>query len=196
MDRLSEFLKTSAALHSHLCPRQILGVRAALAASHVLGLDIPRKDKRMLVIVETDGCFVDGVAVTGGVSVGRRTIRVEDYGKVAATFIDTETGRSIRISPQVNVREKSFDYSTDTRRYFAQLEAYQQMPDEELFLIQPVQLKTSIEDIVSRPGIRTTCQECGEEIMNEREVVQDGRVLCKACSGQSYYSLREHLSES
>lgn len=188
MNRLSEFLQASASLHSHLCPRQVLGVRIVLAAAKHLGLEVPRKDKRLLAIIETDGCFVDGVAVAGGISVGRRTIRIEDYGKVAATFIDTQTGKAVRLAPQEGVREKAIDYSSDKRHYFAQLDAYQQMPDEELFTIQQVHLKIPIEVIISRPGVRATCQQCGEEILNEREVTRDGVTLCRACAGQAYYT--------
>jgi formylmethanofuran dehydrogenase subunit E len=31
---------------------------------------------------------------------GRRTLRVMDFGKVAATFVDTYTGHAVRIVPQ------------------------------------------------------------------------------------------------
>ena len=51
------------------------------------------------------------------------------------------------------------------------LEGYQRIPDELLFSWQSVELLTSIEAIFSKPGVRTACQVCGEEIINEREVV-------------------------
>jgi ribosome-binding protein aMBF1 (putative translation factor) len=31
------------------------------------------------------------------------------------------------------------------------------------------------------------CQLCGEEILNEREVVHSGMTLCRACAGEQYY---------
>ncbi len=111
MERLKELLQASAALHSHLCPRQVLGVRTALAAEKALNLDFPRNDKRLLVILETDGCYVDGVAIPAGVSVGRRTLRIEDMGKVAATFVDTKTGQALRIAPQNGIRERVSAYA-------------------------------------------------------------------------------------
>jgi len=46
-----------------------------------LGRDLPQTDKTLLLIVETDGCLVDGLAVATGCRVGRRTLRIEDYGK-------------------------------------------------------------------------------------------------------------------
>jgi formylmethanofuran dehydrogenase subunit E len=67
--------------------------------------------------------------------------------------------------------------------------AYQVMPDDEMFTVTAVTLHTPIEDIVSRPGIRVNCDVCGEEIMNEREVKQNGLTLCRPCAGSSYYHL-------
>ena len=96
---LKEILEQSAAMHHHLCPRQVLGARLGLLAGAELGLSLPQSDKRLLTIVETDGCFVDGVSVATGCTVGHRTLRVEDYGKVAATCIDTQTGRALRLAP-------------------------------------------------------------------------------------------------
>ena len=81
MDDLKLLLERTAARHSHLCPRQVLGVRMALAGAAALGLEIPRKDKRLLVIAETNGCFLDGLEIAAGVSPGRRTLRIEDYAR-------------------------------------------------------------------------------------------------------------------
>ncbi len=187
---LAQFLEESSARHSHLCPRQVLGVRIGLAGGTALGLDLPRADKRLLVILETDGCFADGINVTTGTSIGRRTLRVEDYGKIGATFADAATGRAIRIAPRPDVRQHAWRYAPgETRHYFAQLLAYQVMPEEELLTCQEVQLNPSLESILSRAGVRTNCSACGEEIINGREIVQDGVILCRACSGQAYYQI-------
>lgn len=174
--------------HSHLCPRLVLGVRMALAGALTLGLEIPRQDKRLLVIAETDGCFLDGLAVTAGVSPGHRTLRIEDYGKVAATFIDIKTNEAIRLAPRPDVRVRALDYVPgESRHYFAQLTGYQIMPDAALFSVSPVVLSTPVDDLISRAGVRTTCVACGEEIINEREIVVDGAAYCRSCWGQAYY---------
>jgi formylmethanofuran dehydrogenase subunit E len=189
MADLSSLLAASSALHSHLCPRQVLGVRMALAGSQALGLDVPRTDKRLLVIAETDGCFLDGLAVAAGVAPGRRTLRIEDYGKVAATFIDVKTGEAIRLAPRLDVRTRALAYApAEERHYFAQLEGYQMMPDEELFSVTPVALVRPVAALVSRPGVRTNCAVCGEEIINEREVMVDGQALCVSCAQGGYYA--------
>lgn len=187
---IQHLLKISSRDHSHLCPRQILGVRIGLMGMSAAGFDTPPDKKRLLVITETDGCFADGLSAATNCTVGHRTLRVEDYGKAAATFIDTKTGRAIRVVPVPDIRQRACVYaSKEPRHYFAQMQAYQSMPDEEMFTVMEVQLTTSIEEIVSCPGIRVNCDVCGEEIMNQREVRQNGVTLCRACAGNSYYHL-------
>jgi formylmethanofuran dehydrogenase subunit E len=185
---IQPFLELSSRDHAHLCPRQILGVRIGLAGMKALGFHEPPAKKQLLVITETDGCFVDGVIAATGCTVGHRTLRVEDYGKAATTFVDTATGQAVRIAPALNVREKAYTYSPDEpRHYFAQMRAYQIMPDDELLTFTEVTLNVSVMAIVSRPGVRVNCDLCGEEIMNEREVRKMGRTLCRACAGEKYY---------
>ena len=191
---LQRALDVVSARRRHLCPRQTLGARAAIAGTGLLELEVPRADKRLLVIVETDGCFVDGVEAVTGVSVGRRTLRVEDYGKIAATFVDVKTERALRVAPRVDVRERAWDYAPEQkRRYFAMLHGYQRMPDAELLSFEWVELAKPIAAIVSRAGARVNCGGCGEEIINEREVVEDGVTLCRSCAGGGYYSVRGEL---
>lgn len=192
MNNIKTILETSAARHSHLCPRQVLGARIGLAGSAALGLDIPRKDKRMLIILETDGCFADGVEAATGCTVGHRTLRVEDYGKIAATLIDVHTEQAIRIAPRLDAREQAWAYAgNESRRYFAQLNAYQVMPDDELLTLQSVALTRPIAEIVSRAGVRVNCAECGEEIINERETAIGRRILCQSCAYGGYYRLNQ-----
>lgn len=175
--------------HSHLCPRQVLGVRIGLTGLSLLGLEASRCDKRLMVIIESDGCFADGIEAATCCSVGHRTLRIEDYGKIAASFVDVNTEQAFRIIPQADVRQKAGVFAVnESRHYFAQLVAYQSMPAEELLTIQEVRLVIPVQQLVSRPGIRALCEQCREEIMNEREVVFNGHVLCRACSGAGYYS--------
>jgi formylmethanofuran dehydrogenase subunit E len=191
---LQTLLENSAAQHNHLCPRQILGVRIGLAGAAAVGLEPRLPGKRLLVILESDGCFADGIIAATGCTVGHRTLRIEDYGKIAATFVDTKTGQALRVTPTLDVRQRAGAYAPgETRHYFAQIQAYPVMPEAELLSIQPVQLTVSIDAIVSRPGVRVICDCCGEEIVNEREVRSHddvrlgGQVLCRACAGNAYY---------
>ena len=105
---------------------------------------------------------------------------MEDYGKAAATFVDTQTGRAMRVAPALDTREQAYACaSEEPRHYFAQMEAYRIIPDRQLLRIAEVHLTTPIEEIVSRPGLRVNSAVCGEEIMNGRETQRDGLVVCR-----------------
>lgn len=185
---LQALLEISTRDHNHLCPRQILGVRMGLLGMHALGFEQAPSNKRLLTITETDGCFADGLSVATGCTVGHRTLRVEDYGKTAAVFVDTNTGQALRLAPVLDIRQKAYAYAPgEPRHYFAQMQAYQVMPAELMFSIQTVALNVAVTEIVSRAGVRTNCDACGEEIINEREIKDKGLTLCQACARGAYY---------
>jgi len=188
MTTLTDLLNASAALHHHLCPRQVLGVRMSLHAGELLGLSVPQCDKRLFVIVETDGCAADGIAVGANCWVGRRTMRVEDYGKVAATFVDTHTERALRLVPRQSARTLAPAWAPEAANAWeAQLLGYQRLPAEELLEVRPVRLRTPIGRIISHARHKVVCASCGEEIRNEREVVRPDGPVCRACAGEAYY---------
>lgn len=188
MRTLDQILAESAKRHRHLCPRQVLGARMGLYAAELLGLELPRGDKRLLVISETDGCAVDGLIAATGCRAGSRTLRILDFGKVAATFTDTYTEESIRIVPRLQARFSSAEHAPDSsNNWEAMLLGYQVMPLPELFIAQRVKLDAPLPEIISRPGNKAICTICGEEIINGREVLNDGVVLCRACAGEGYY---------
>ncbi len=198
MQSLESILRESAASHKHLCPRQVLGARMALLAGELLGLELPCMDKRLLVIAETDGCTVDGIIAATGCHVGGRTLRILDFGKVAATFIDTRNEESIRIIPRTEARALSGDYAPTARNQWeAMLFAYQAMPVSELFTVQHVSLLIPLSKITGRTGMKAVCEMCKEEIINGREVMNGGSTLCWACAGNGYYcfSTALHLPE-
>ncbi len=194
-EQLTVYMEDSAARHHHLCPRQVLGIRMGLYGLLALGLIDeayePRflnKRKNLLTVVETDGCGADGVAVASGCYVGRRTLRVVDFGKMAATLVDTKTNRAVRVLPRPDVRSLAHQYAPEARsRWHAYLYAYQIMPDNLLMSVRDVVLTQSIAEILSKPSARVNCDLCGEEILNEREVSQGGRLLCRSCDGAAYY---------
>jgi len=188
MTSFSELLNQSAELHKHLCPRQVLGVRMGLFAGELLGLSLPQTSKYLLTIVETDGCGADGVSVATNCWVGRRTLRIEDYGKMAATFVDTRTETAVRVHPHPDCRETAVDYAPEAKnKWEAYLLGYQRMPTAELLVYQTVQLARPVGEIISTPSKRAICDKCGEEIINQREVVRGGVTLCKGCAGEAYY---------
>jgi len=188
MRTLDEILIASAKRHKHLCPRQVLGARMGLFAAELLGIELPSRDKRLLVISETDGCAVDGLIAATGCRIGSRTLRIQDFGKVAATFADTYTEETIRIIPRQDARLVAFAHARgSSNRWEAMLLGYQVIPLPELFVVQRVKLDMPLSEIINRPGRKAICEICEEEIINGREVVNNGVVLCIACAGESYY---------
>ena len=148
-----------------------------LYAAELLALDMPRTDKRLLVISETDGCAVDGLIAATGCRVGSRTLRILDFGKVAATFTDVYTETSLRVAPSSESRSLALEYAcTASNKWMAMLYAYKIIPAHELFTFQHVDLITSLDDIISKPNRKTICEVCGEEIINGREVLKNGMI--------------------
>lgn len=189
---LDEILCESASRHRHLCPRQVLGARMGLYAGEILGLELPRGDKRLLAISETDGCAVDGLIAATGCRVGSRTLRILDFGKVAATFIDTRTGRAVRLAPNPLARSLAPEYAPGARNdWTAMLAGYQSMPVENLLCYNQVHLNVPLMDIISKPGRKSRCNLCGEEIINGREVVRGDSTFCRSCAGERYYQILE-----
>ena len=195
--RMDELLAASATHHHRICPRQVLGIRMGLLAGHILEIPVPKPEKRLLAIAETDGCFVDGLSAATGCYVGRRTLRIEDYGKTAATFVDTRTGQAIRITSRNNVRELAWEYAPSAHnKWEAQLLGYQSIPDNLLLSCQWVELTVPVRQIIGQAGKRAVCEICGEEIINQRQVVRAGKTVCKSCSGETYFHFVGYEMES
>lgn len=190
MQNIIPFLEQLKPFHDHICPRQVLGIRMGCLAGELLQLELPQAGKRLFTFVETDGCFADGVSVATGCWLGRRTLRLMDYGKVAATFVDTQTGATVRVWPHPEVRVRARDYApSESSRWNTMFQAYQIMPVNELLCWQAVELTISMSEIISKPGARVSCSQCGEEIINEREVILEDQILCRTCHQPSYFKM-------
>lgn len=183
-------LRESVKIHGHLCPGQVLGVRMSMLGLREVRIEDPkgRDRKSIMVFVEMDRCATDAVQSVTGCSLGRRTMKFMDYGKMAAAFLNLQTGRAVRVAAKEVSRRKAEEvFSLTENKYAAQLEAYKIMPDEDLFDVMEVNLKVNPEDMPGRPLRRIKCDSCGEYIQDLREVYRDGRVLCKPCAGSGYY---------
>lgn len=188
-----ELLDEAVAFHGHLCPGQVLGVRMAIAGCRALGIAHPRRaGKRLVVFVEIDRCATDAIQALTGVSLGKRTLKHVDYGKTAATFVDTVNREAVRVAARDDARElagAAAPGERDARR--AQTAAYRTLPEDRLLRLERVAVDPGWLD---RRRRRVFCVQCGEGVNYEREVHAGGRVLCRPCAGESYYAVIEAAS--
>jgi formylmethanofuran dehydrogenase subunit E len=187
MKSLDEYLELAERAHGHMCAGQVLGVRLAMLGVRELGLDPVKDRKRLVTYVEIDRCMTDAVALVANCRLGKRALKFLDWGKVAATFVDLETRRAIRVVAKESAKQKALEMFPELEREPGQQKAYRVLPDEEMFAKQWVRVEVKPEDLPGFKAPRVACAECGEGINFKREVVKEGRTLCRACAGERYY---------
>ncbi len=188
MKTLAEYLELAAQTHGHLCAGQVLGVRLAMLGLRELGIEDPVAErKRLVTYVEIDRCVTDAVALVANCRLGKRALKFRDWGKVAATFVDLKTGRAVRIAAKESSKEAAREMFP-LEKEAGQQKAYAQLPDDILFAKRWVKVDVPSEDLPGFKGPRAVCAECGEGINFKREVVKDGRTLCRSCAGENYYT--------
>jgi formylmethanofuran dehydrogenase subunit E len=190
MKSLDDYLRDAEQAHGHLCAGQVLGVRMAMLGLQNLGLDDPQgKDrKRLVTFVEIDRCATDAVGVVTGCRLGKRALKFRDWGKVAATFVDVNSGRAIRIAAKESSKALAQQMHPELgNKNQQQMLAYREIADDDLFTTQWVKVELPPEEFPGYKGERIVCDECGEGINFRREVRRDGQVLCRSCAGERYY---------
>ena len=191
MDSFDNLLEISTKIHGHICAGQVIGVRMSMLGLERISIADPKGEdrKKLYVLVEIDRCATDAIQSVTGCSLGKRSMRWMDFGIMAATFVNLETGKAVRITAREESRELSKKYYPAlANKYQQQLEAYKIMPEEELFSFQDVKADIPECDMPGRPLRRVQCDGCGDYVQDCREVEQDGKILCRACAGQRYYS--------
>lgn len=192
MQPLNDLLKECELLHGHMCAGQLLGARMAMLGCARIGLDDPKgaDRKKLIVWVEIDRCMADAISATTGVRLGKRSLKYLDYGKVAATFLNTETGEAVRVvaleSSRALAEARHPEISGKSERQFR---TYIEASDDELFGTHQVKVDYGEFDLPGRPRSRVTCNRCGEGVNDGREVSgrDDGEVLCRPCALGGYY---------
>lgn len=190
MKSFDELLSDAEVAHGHLCAGQVLGVRLAMLGLKKLGIQDPlgKDRKRLVTYVEIDRCATDAVAVVTGCRLGKRALKFRDWGKVAATFVDLQNDRAVRIAAKESSKALARQMHPEiANKNLQQMAAYREMSDEDLFDVQWVRVAVGPEELPGYKGERIVCAECGEGINFRREVVRDGRTLCKACAGERYW---------
>jgi formylmethanofuran dehydrogenase subunit E len=197
---LDELLREAEMAHGHLCAGQILGVRMAMLALNRLGIREPRKKfladgsanpdrKRPVVFVEIDRCATDAIGVVTGARVGKRALKLRDWGKMAATFVDlnartreTDEYKGLRVAALESSKARAKELYPDLEKNAQQMKAYREMPDEELFSEEWVHVPLPASEFPGYKGERVTCVRCGEGVNFDRFIERDGERFCMACA--------------
>ncbi len=191
MKDFETLLRGSASAHGHLCPGQVVGVRMAMEGCRLIGLDNPAElpqIKKLVVYVEMDRCATDAISFVTGAKLGRRSLKFVDNGIMAATFVNIDTGKAVRILCNETARDLAGEYAPEimdkTRQ---QLTAYKRMTLEDLFTIEAVQVTVTAAEMPGPTRFKAICQKCGQIIRDRREVMKNDQILCRPCAFGTYY---------
>jgi len=196
---LDTLLHDAELAHGHLCAGQILGVRMAMLALARLDIDDPRPRhlpdgslnpdrKRLVVFVEIDRCATDAIGVVTGARVGKRALKLRDFGKMAATFVDLNQPlgdhdyKALRIVALESSKSRARDLYPTLDKNAQQMKSYRELPDEDLFSETWVRVPLPPSEFPGYKGDRVACARCGEGINFDRFIDRDGQRLCLSCA--------------
>jgi formylmethanofuran dehydrogenase subunit E len=178
-------LRECVAYHGHLCMGQVLGVLIAERGMELIGTDDPHG---MIVVSENDRCVGDALQIVTGTRLGRRSFKLRDYGKMAATFLNIGTGKAFRVwleqAPVLGGRDF---HSLSPGERQKVLEEVLKADTGKLLGCEPVIIRFSANELPGRPKERVDCAECGERVMDGKHVVKGKKKLCIACARGPYY---------
>ena len=185
MQDFESLLREAEIAHGHLCAGQILGVRMAMLGCRRLDIEDPRgaDRKRLVTFVEIDRCATDAIAVVTGCRLGKRALKFRDWGKMAATFVDLQAEKAIRIAALESSKQRARDlYPQIENKNQQQMIAYRELPDEELFSEQWVSVPMHARELPGYKSARIACAVCGEGINYDRQVEINGQIICQGCA--------------
>lgn len=174
------------AFHGHVCPGIALGTRLTIAGMRELGLDPHKPQRSLVVFLEIDRCGADAVQAITGCTLGHRTLKFMDYGKFAATFVDTITGNAVRVAVEEKNRKEH-----DTLDVKDLVRLLGTIPEPEILTIERVQVAIPPDELPGSRRHKVRCSTCGEQVMDNRVIRDTEKILCKNCSAGSYYTVRK-----
>lgn len=189
---LEHNITKAARYHGHLCPGTVVGVRMSMLGLEKIKITDPMGSQRkdIMAFVENDRCNVDAIQSITGCKVSARALKLFDYGKVAATFLNLKTGKAVRVVCPERTRELVDEYcpvEIEGKKERA-IAAYKKMPLDKLFEVHEVKVAVREEDKPGHATYMVNCENCEETVSDHRECTKDGRTLCRACAGGGYYT--------
>ena len=187
-------LKEAVKFHGHLCGGQVIGVKMAMAGLRELGIRDSGGDegRNLVIFTEIDRCATDAIISVTRRTPGTRCIKIKDYGKMAAAFVNAGTGKAVRVSirpdADAKIRQLEQQYLPEKDAKAANIAALIAIPEEEFLRVREVSVHIKPQDLPGETLRTVTCESCGEMVKDMREVIRDGKILCKPCAeGKAYY---------
>jgi formylmethanofuran dehydrogenase subunit E len=199
MEPIDDLLEQYDLTHGNLCPGVLLGLRMAVLGCALVGIEDPRgADRNKLVVwIEIDRWLADAVEAVTGARLGKRTLKFVDYGKLAATFLNIETGKAVRIvALESSRRLADVRHPEIEDKYERQMRTYREAAEEELFEVVAVEVYLREKDAPGHPRSRVICGKCGEGVNDGREINLPDRItLCRPCVyGPDYQPQQKFVS--
>jgi formylmethanofuran dehydrogenase subunit E len=191
MKPIDDLLEQYDLTHGNLCPGTLLALRMAVLGCALVGIEDPRgldRDK-LVVWIEIDRWLADAVEAVTGARLGKRTLKFLDYGKLAATFLNRETGKAVRIvALESSRRLADLRHPEIEDKYERQMRAYREAAEEDLFDVTDVEVQLREKDLPGHPRSRVICHKCGEGVNDGRQISLPDRItLCRSCVYGTYY---------
>lgn len=202
---LSKLLAKAGELHGHFCPFLAIGVKGGVRAIEALDVSSSGMEE-VIAILETNNCFSDGIQYVTGCSFGNNALIYRDYGKTAFTLAK-RSGEAVRVSVK-DIGKFLDEREPEISRLFQKVVVNRQgtvedrkrlmenwrriafemltISDEDLFNVERMTIQVPA---YSRIFANVKCAICGENVMETRTRVKNGKSVCIACSGQEYDQL-------
>jgi formylmethanofuran dehydrogenase subunit E len=205
---LAALLDTAAQVHGHYCPGLASGVKAAVAGCRRLGIVHSDGMEKVMAAVECNNCFVDGIQVVSGCTLGNNALIYRDLGRTAVTFYQRGKPTGLRVAVTsmgagagleggekeeaaslfdraVRKRENLSDEESRRFRELWRQSAYGLLavPDDDLLHVVTV----PVEETAYAPIMDSVvCSVCGAKVMESRARLRGGRPICLVCARESY----------
>ncbi|MCD6196940.1 MAG: TraR/DksA C4-type zinc finger protein, partial [Deltaproteobacteria bacterium] len=200
-------LKKTGELHGHFCSHSAYGVKAGYIAMRELGMTNTGMEE-VVAIVETNNCFSDGIQMVTGCSFGNNSLIYRDYGKTAVTVAKRD-GTAMRIALNPDFEETRSEKYPEANALFEKIVVRREEPTpEETARMMQLYREMSIELLdaddselftIERKTITlpkyapifasVRCSICGENVMETRVRMRDGKPVCIPCAHDDHYAM-------
>lgn len=167
MSDIHQLYKKAAQFHGHACPGLAIGVRAAAIALEALEVtDI--QSHGLYCVAESSACYIDGIQVLFGTTMGKGNLSFHPSGKSAFSFYNED--KALRLVTR--------DFPKELSRPEL-IEFILTAPAEELF--SQTALRFPRPEKKERPA-SALCPVCGEKCNEDKLQLVDGRLVCIDCA--------------